>query len=182
MGHLRFVMASLIAASLLTHLTVSFNMKNFKFSRTPAGGRKVVYKTEHSGLRGMIELVPVVFMVWTSLSASQSETEASNAGENGANTASNDRQNTNTPLENLMNKRNDVIGFNSDTLPPRRTKRKMAFPFQAFDAPLLLDGTLGTYSAVLVGSDHSSMVVHVTANQTDESVDVSRHHFITEAV
>jgi hypothetical protein len=35
-----------------------------------------------------------------------------------------------------------VMGFEPDTLPPRRTKRKMAWPFQRFDAPPLLDGTL----------------------------------------
>jgi hypothetical protein len=35
-----------------------------------------------------------------------------------------------------------VMGFEPDTLPPRQVKRKMAWPFQRFDAPPLLDGTL----------------------------------------
>jgi hypothetical protein len=141
MGRQRFVIAVLFTAVHLTYLAAGFNMNNFKFSRTPTGGRKVVYKTQHSGLRGMIELVPVAFMVMTSLSASESESESPVNGGKEGNSESDERQ---TPLESLMNKRNDVIGFNSDTLPPRRTKRKMAWPFQAFDASPLLDGTLGT--------------------------------------
>ena len=153
MGRLRIAMALLIAAIQLVYFAAGFNMNNFKFSRTPTGGRKVTYKTEHSGLRGMIELVPVAFMVWTSLSASQGETEASSNGEQEA------RQITNTPMESLLNKRNDVIGFNTDTLPPRRAKRKMAFPFQAFDAPLLLDGSLGTCGAVWIGSDVADRLI-----------------------
>ncbi len=140
MGRLRIVSAVLFTAVHLTSLASGFNVNNFKFSRTPTGGRKCVYKTEHSGLRGMIELVPVAFMVMTSLSASDSESESSSNGGKEGNSES-ERQ---TPLESLMNKRNDVIGFNSDTLPPRRTKRKMAWPFQAFDSSPLLDGTLGT--------------------------------------
>ena len=142
MGRIRLIRVIVVVAVQLASLTLGFNMNNFKFSRTSTGGRKIVYKTEHSGLRGMIELVPVAFMVMTSLRASDSETESPNNGDV-LNTNEPDGQKQ-TPLESLMNKRNDVIGFNSDTLPPRRTKRKMAWPFQAFDASPLLDGTLGT--------------------------------------
>lgn len=146
MGRIRIIIAVLVVAVQLASLTLGFNLNNFKFSRTSTGGRKIVYKTEHSGLRGMIELVPVAFMVMTSLRASDSETESPNNGDVLKTNESGDQKQT--PLESLMNKRNDVIGFNSDTLPPRRTKRKMAWPFEAFDASPLLDGTLGTWSCV----------------------------------
>ena len=54
-----------------------------------------------------------------------------------------------SPLGKLLLKRNDVMGYNADTFPPRdrpqngqTTKRQMAWPFQQFEAPPLLDGTL----------------------------------------
>ena len=55
-----------------------------------------------------------------------------------------------SPLGKLLLKRNDVMGYNADTFPPRdrpsdgvtTTKRQMAWPFQQFEASPLLDGTL----------------------------------------
>ena len=54
-----------------------------------------------------------------------------------------------SPLGKLLLKRNDVMGYNADTFPPRdrptdgqTTKRQMAWPFQQFEAPPLLDGSL----------------------------------------